>query len=151
MILKIFKAPFNVDEFNAFYTTNLVATSQILSDGTIYLFYKSPREIGYTIIDEISDKDKYIQTLQARIGVSFMQNSQADTEISDLKQKIAEFHPNQAEWKDLDARIKAEERKKLLSADTIKMANQEILALKDSIDTQVNELLSKNNPDAIQK
>lgn len=140
--LKIFFAPVNENDYNEFISKNLVVSS-IVSDGSIFVFYKSVNDIGESLIDKISDRDSYLQKKQAEIGVYDLQKKGAEVELKEINDKKDKFHPNQAEWKELDEKAKGVNLRIKMSDDSTANSRLEIQAMTEEISTLVSTVASQ--------
>jgi hypothetical protein len=134
--LKIFFAPVKENDYNDFISKNLVVSS-IVSDGSIFVFYKSINDIGESLIDKISDRDAYLQKKQAEIGVYDLQKKQAEKELKEINDKKDNFHANQAEWKELDEKARNANLKIKMSDDSTVNSRLEIQAITEEMSTLV--------------
>ncbi len=137
MELKIFETGFSVDEFNEFINSNVVHKMHFLENGGIYVMWQAPNKLGFSPIEKVEALNGVVKKAEAEIMGAEVDRTTKSGQIADLKEQIADFHPNQDQYKNLDAEITQAERQIKMSDETIalrqititdaKMKAQEVL------------------------
>lgn len=144
MHIKIFTNGFTEQDFNDFQAHNIVYKFQFADNGDMYVFYKEPSLVGNLPIEDLEQIDRLCkqaanEMLAAKLDVAHNQESQAskNTELADAKEEISQYKTNQAQWGQLDAKIKKLEgellqlqREEKQSTSTIDERQAQVVAFK---------------------
>lgn len=142
MDLKIFSiGQFTEADYNKFCNENLTFSHQILSDGSIYVFYKNRSDIGYRSIDAIETIDKMTKQAQIEIITSNSEIDEANTLLKPLEEKLLTItEVSSQEYKQIKEEIDMKKRRILMAEDTIKDRTIKI----DVFKKQVSNIIETN-------
>lgn len=113
---------------------HIVVKDKYLENGTIYLYYKDPADVGVTAIDFLTRLDNAIVTAQnekfdAERGIDEM-----DSSIADTQEQISKHHPNDgALWDKLQDDLKFFKNQRTQHELTIEGRDKQIVDLMSAV------------------
>lgn len=139
MDIKIFPAGFDVKEHNDFCNSNIIFQEKVTENGSVFVFYKSPEEIGAKAIDLIETLDKLVKQAETEILASSIDKGVFEAEIATFEKQKSQLHSNQDEWKKLDEAIKHKQFSIKMHDDTIANHTLKIEVIKAELDRLQNK------------
>lgn len=138
MELKIFNVGFTEKEFNDFCNENLVYRYHVIDNGTVYIFYKNPQDLGKRPIELAEDLDRMVKQAQTEKLTYQVDIESHKNDIEKLKADKEGKFPNQDEWKKLDTEIASKELSIKMAQDTIKSHDLKIEGVFAKLPTILN-------------